>query len=529
MNIQQIRQELNAAPKGSREDILKRYAQMFGCSRDTIYRRIRESYGASKKVKREATIPQSLIDEIAKLKIESIRMGNAERELCTEECIKLLQDSGAEGADQLTVSTVNRRLSESGFRAQSRIVRVEAAYSNQQHQTDFSRSKYFQVKQFDAAKNDYLLVVSGHVLEYKEDEHKQRLWLCGLVDASSRVHISRGVVCGGESVLAGLEFINWVYARDVDDNPIHFLPKTLKLDNGSLGKSKAFLELLTALQIERELVVPRQKRGIQKQESTWKTTWRRFELPFAMKLKAGSSLYLSEYNEELFRFAINWMHRDHPTKNGSRFHVYQSGLGLAEQRELTTEMRTLLAKQYRRKVDATCCVSVDNQKYEVPSSRYIGKYVNVSINVNGDAVGELADEFSKPFTLKRVKGYIELGDFAHREKQTYRQSIEQQIKSESSKPEKTFPVDESNIAYLGPRVQQVTPENKFQSVQDDPEYIFPDLYAAKKYIGDMIYQHSHAETYTDYAVVFDEVLSISLRKRDIDTIWSELTNTKKAN
>lgn len=527
MNIQLIRTELSAAPRGTREELLARYAKLFGTSTDTIRREIRKQYGPSKQIKREQVIPQSIIDEIAKLKIQSIAMGAAGRELCTEECIKLLVDSGCQEADGLSVSTINRRLRESGFRAKERIVRVEAAYSNQMHQLDFSRSEYFQVKEFDSHREDYILKVTGRVLDYKEDEHKLRTWLCGITDAYSRVGISRAFIAGGESVLAGVEFVNWVYGRERDENPIHFLAGILKLDNGSLGKSKPFLELLDNLGIKRELVHAWKKRGIQKQESAWKALWRRFELPLAMRLGSGAKIALTDYNSEMFEFILRWIERDHPVKSGSKIHVYQSGLQMFEQREITIDMRTILAKQYKRRVDSVCLVTIDKQKYEVSNSKYIGKMINVSINAHGDAVGELIDEYSKPFPLKPVAGYVELGDYEHRETQTYKQSLESQMNQDSQKTQDVQD-EKSTVNYLPPRVTSAVPkELKFVDPKESPDYAFPDSYAARKYIGEMIYQWNRSETYADYAEMFDLVLEMSLKKNEIDMIWNEIISGKK--
>jgi hypothetical protein len=525
INVAEIKFELSAALRGSRDNIMRRYADMFGVSTDTIYRKMRDEFGPVKKLKREQVIPQHIIDEIGKLKLQSMQMGQAGRELCTEECIQILIDSGVSEAEGLRVSTVNRRLRESGFRAKERVVRVEAAYSNQMHQLDFSRSEYFQVKTFDAASEDYVLKVSGHVLDYKENEHQLRTWLCGITDSYSRLNISRAFIAGGESVLAGVEFVNWVYGRDEDENPIRFLPGILKLDNGSLGKSGAFLELLENLKITRELVRPWKKRGIQKQESQWKALWRRFELPLAMRLGSGATINLADYNYELSQFAIRWAMKDHPIKHESKIHVYKSGLQLHEQREITIDMSSILAKQYKRRVDNAGLVTVNNQKYDVGNSKYIGKFINVSINARSEAIGELVDEYSKPFQLKAVRGYVDLGDFSHREKQTYKQSLEAQINSDSKKPDREFESVSvtDNVAYLKPSVVRAEATSKFAEVSEGIDYVFADLYAAKKYIGEIIYQNNRKETYADYAEVFDEVLELSLKKADIDMIWLEIS------
>jgi hypothetical protein len=525
MNIQEIKNELSAAPKGAKDNIVTRYAALYGVSTDTIYRKIRKVYGPAKKVVGVKKIPAELIDMVGKLKLESIAMGNSERELATEECVQILKDSDVPGADRLTISTVNNRLRDAGFRAMERIVRVEAAYPNQMHQLDFSRSKYFQVKSFDVKKEDYLLVVSGRVLDYKEDDHKLRTWLCGIQDSYSRIAITRGFVAGGESVLAGVEFTSWVYGRERDENSLHFLPKILKIDNGALGKSKSFVDLLFQLQIEKELVKPYKKHGIQKQESVWKALWKKFELPLAMRLKAGSKIYLSEYNDLMFDFQLRWCEREHPIKSGTKTHVYLSGLQMREQREITVDLKFVIATPYKRHIDQSCCVSINKQKYECPS-KYIDKWCNVLINANGDAIGELIDEYSKPFPLKAVRGYVEVGDFEHRDHQSYRQGLEEQmrgqVKSEKGKTKREENKESGGVKYLEPRIVGADPETKFNQAFEDEDYVFANVYDAKKYIVELIYQNCRTETFEDYSEVFELVLGKSLKKKEIDSIWGEI-------
>lgn len=524
-----IRLELSATPRGSRNDILDRYAKQFNVSKATIYREARKKFGPAKKVKREKEIPQELIDAIGKIKLESIDLAHAGRELSTEECIKLLIERGIDGAEQLQISSVNRRLRECGFRSKERIVRVEAQYSNQMHQLDFSRSEYFQVVKFDTNENDYLLKVSGTVMDYKYEDKKLRTWLCGMTDAYSRIGISRMFVAPGESVLMGLEFVNWVYGREKDANPLQNLPEKLKLDNGVMGKSIPFNEVLDVLHITKELVIPLKKRGIQKQESAWKTLWRRFELPFALRLKKNTIITLAEYNDALQQFSVEWAQRDHPTKNGSRIHVYMSGLQLHEQREVTVDMSVLLCKQYKRRVDNAGLITVDKQKYNVPDDRYIGKMINVSINANGDAVGELVDEYSKPFALKEVKGYVEVGDFEHRQKQSYRGKLQEQMKeSKVQSPKSEADTRTPVVSYLKPvvRKQQVT--NKFEDVTSAPEYVFPSKLEAIKYVSELIYQRNRSETYEDYREVFEAAFESNLSKGYVDQVWEFLLQQQQA-
>jgi|GEM_PF-1641897 len=527
INADEIKREIAASPKGAKGAIVKKWADFYKTSTDTIYREIRKAHGASKKVHRDVKTDMSLIDYVGKMKIEAAGLGNGSREMATDLCLQIMVDSGVPGAEKLTVSTVNRLLVMRGFRNPEKIVRVEAAYSNQMHQVDFSRSKYFQVKNYDSKAHQYLLVANGRVLEYKEFEHKMRLWLFGVIDAYSRVGIARAGVMAGESVLAGIQFFNEIYGREEDGNNLLYLPSILKIDNGSLGKNKDFMGMLERLDIRRELVKPNKKRGIQKAEAQWKNLWQRYEMPLSYRLtkKGITTIYLREYNEELHQFFLEKNESKHPVYAETRNHVYMSRLNVQVSRKLNDEAP--FSRSVERKIDNTCCISIDSQKYECSNDLYIGKWVTAYLKPDGTCVAELRDEYSKPFTMKPVDGFVELGDYEGRQKQTYKQSLEEQIKISAEAAKQPAP-DESRISYIKPRIESIEPDTVFAQAADAEERYFKDKYEAKKYIGSLIFMHDRTETYENYASVFDVLLEENgLDKEYINQVWDLITN--KAN
>jgi len=221
LDLHALREEMDRAGHGQKRAVILRYAKALGVSPDTIYRAMRREFGKRKtKTSHPRRIPDELIDMVADIKLKGMKMGLKERELSTENCIQMLIEQGVEGAEHLTPSTVNRRLVERGFRIRDPKVRVEAKYANQEHQIDFSRSKYFQVTRYDPQRNDYLMRVSGKELHYKKNDRRLRTWLVQLKDSYSRVRILQAYAATGESALMGLEFLNFCYNRPEDDNPL---------------------------------------------------------------------------------------------------------------------------------------------------------------------------------------------------------------------------------------------------------------------------------------------------------------------
>jgi len=506
-DYQLINAELAGANKGEREAIIQRYVKLLKVSKGTIYRRLRKLYGKKKDVKRECKISESIVKEIAKTKIKTIKIGIGEREIATEQCLKLLNEQGI-AVNDLNISTINRHLVKLGFRQKAPIVRVEAQYSNQQHQLDFSRSKYFQIAGIDSD-GEFLLRASGKNLFYKEYEHKLRTWVVGITDAYSRISLARAYAATGESAIVGIDFLNFVYNRPDDAHPFKYIPDILKTDNGSFAKTKAVKEMLKALDIKIELSKPYGHHGIQKQEAAFKNIWRKFEIPLYLRVGEGNTITLNEYNEELHHFMVAMLEAQHPTKQGTRLHYYRASLAGHQPREIATDLREVAFVVIERKVRQDLTVQINNEKFECPAFA-MDKKIRIYKNLSGEYIGELIDEFRKPFILKHTKGYVELGDFEHRQPATYRQQLEREIKQEEK---------ENKINYIQREAVTVKAKTPFNKKKE--EHIFGSKYAAKVYIGQML---GRAQTYQDYAYIFDEMLDDEggLNKANIDAVLFEI-------
>jgi hypothetical protein len=502
-----IYEELAGAKKGERGTILKKYEKMLKVNKAKIYREIRKLYGPQKEVTRKSRIQKKLIDEVAKVKIKSTKMGLGERELSTEQCVKYLNEQG-NSVDVKTISSINRHLVKYGFRNKAPIVRVEAAYSNQQHQLDFSRSKYFQIAKIDND-GDFILKVAGKILTYKENEHRLRTWLVSITDAFSRISLAQAVAATGESAIVGIDFLNFAYNRPEDAHPLKYIPEILKTDNGSFAKTKAVKTMLNALGIKVELSRPYEKHGIQKQESAFKNIWRNFELPLTLRIGEGNLISLSEYNEELHHFMNEMLQKKHPTREGTRLHNYRCSLTAHQPREIAVDLKEVAFVVIERKVRQDLTISINNDKFECPAFA-LDKRIRIYRNLSGEYMGELIDEFRKPFILEPTKGYVELGNFEHRHAPTYRQRLEKEIKQEKK---------EEKIKYIEREPKKIMAKTPFNK---NKEHIFGSKYAAKVYIGQQL---GRGKTYADYAYIFDDLLDDEegMKKSNIDAVLYEIS------
>jgi hypothetical protein len=507
----EILKALSAVKFGERKVMVKRLSKSMGLSEQQIYRALRSKNGEQKKVKKKLIIdPENeLIKEVAKIKAYGLQ-GTQSRELATDLCKEILVTRGYKEVENISDATINRRLHTIGFRDKDVIVRVEAEYANQTHQMDFSRSKYFQILKYDSDKGDYLLRCTTKQLTYKENDTALRTWYVGITDTYSRLSLAQCYAATGESLLIGIEFLNFAYTRLDENHPLCYLPDTLKTDNGAFIKNQAVKDLLDKYNIKSELVKPLKKRGIQKRESAWKRLWKRFELKQYCIIGEGKTLYLQDLNQLVHEEMISQLKTDHPVRKGTRGHLYSTSIQTREQRTAGDDMRITLNKYYRRKIDDTLCITIDRQKYQCTGPKINGisvidQQVSVWLNLNGDAVAEFIDAPGKPFMMMPVDGFINEGDFTHRTAPSYRQQLESEMQKQKT-------------IYLPPRKKVVNAENKFdeaEEVRSEKQEVFENEFEAKKYIAE---QFGRNAVYKTYSEIFDPLLTDTLNKADIDAV-----------
>jgi len=511
IDIRAINNEINAAKQGEKKAIVRRYAELAGVSEATIYRQIRNEFGPKKEVERSKIINDEIINAIARIKLEG-KTGTSERELATDLAIEIARMRGIDAPENLSPSTVNRRLKEAGFRNRTPIKRIEAEYANQQHQLDFSRSKYFQLADRDTKTGDYILKATSKSMAYKENENSLRTWYAGITDAYSRLSIAQVYAATGENSLTGREFLHFAYNREEDEHPLRYLPDILKTDNGAFIKDSGIQKMLERLAIKSELVLPYQKHGIQKRESGWKMLWQRFELKQFIIMGEGKTIYLREFNELIHEFMIDLLEWEHPIKRETRGHVYRASLAQHPARLLEGDLREVAFKVEYRTVNDALQVRLKKEIFEAPQYA-CGKRIGIYRNMLGEVVGELADEHRKPFILKPTQGYSVIGDYRREFEPTYTQKIEKEMKEEKKR--------ESKIKYLEPKIEKKKVESIFESAIDE-RASFNNSYEAKVYIGKNL---PAGESYADYEEVFDPLLEQGgLDRKGIDTLLFYINN-----
>ncbi len=506
--------ELEYRGKGARGDLLQQYCNTYGCSKDALYRGLRKHRGKKFTIQRDPQVDAALIDAIAQLKIKGMELGLKERELSTERCIrKLVNQYGVVDAENLSVSTVNRNLRKVGFRIRDPKVRVEMDHANQEHQMDFSRSKYFQLTTWDNEKKDYILKVSGKELHYKDENRRIRTWIVSVKDSYSRIRLARAYGATGESINMGLDFLNWVWNREHDDHPMRHLPERLKTDNGAFAKSKEVIKVMDAYNIELFRSTPGNKDSQGKIESGFHALWNCFELDFAMDLGDGAEVTLSEYNERLFQYCVEESEKQHPfRKFVTREMDYKESIMSHPPREINADVRQYAFQTFERSVDQARMVWIDNKPYRAPGFAE-GKRIRILRNRRGEFIGEMMDEGRESFNLAPYE-YTRDGDYEHREHATYKQKMARVVEEiEKGTYDEKDDSWEDIKQSIQPSVT-VEAESPFNNKE-----IFGSEREAKLYIADRL---PAGHVYADYAEVFSSLLQGEINKEAIDIVLKQI-------
>ncbi len=515
MELEDIKQALHGVPFGVRRRKIEEIARAYGCSVQTIYRRLARAEGKKKEVSREPEIPDEYIEAVGALKAKGAQFGRTARRMTTQVCIDILEQTGVIPRGVLTVSTVNRRLREMQAGRKKAAVRYEADYANQSFQMDFSRSEYFEVIDYDASRDDYVLMsnTAGYY-KNKESGKKMHLWLAQVLDEYSRIRLVRYYAAAGENTLMGLQFLHWVWGRPEDAHPLRFVPDYLRTDNGSFAKSEYTKNMLKALDIAWKPSAAGNSRSMGKVERQWRTLWQRYELKHALIAGDKATVWLSELNELVFRDCVEELGFAHPVEKGkTRVHMYRTSMLQHPPREVEIDLVRQSCRVIERKVAMDATITLDNTLYSVPE-KYIGRRVRVFRNYAGELVGESIDRGEKfQITAFEAQSFLEYKSYPDTTDERLAKAYDAEGMAEKIAGADGTAAQEQNgsVLYLPPRAQKIEPEAlPFNPVESGH---FNHIDEAREYIGRAL-----GMNYSVVAHYFDELLEATLDKSIIDEV-----------
>lgn len=353
----------------ARKALIDEFAQIFGVTPSTVYRKLRQSVDFSHHKRKDFNQPRAISSDdmlmycrlIAALKIRTSNKNN--RHLSTPKCIEILELHGVETINGLIKaplgllkrSTVNRYITQWGFAHQSMlsvepiVVRFEAEESNDCWQFDFSPSD----------------------LKYLENSNGQKLFIASVTDDKSGTLYSEYVEATGEDTLTALKFLfRAMSAKKIAGFPFQGIPKMIYTDNGAFAKSTIFKRVLACLGIELKTHMPRNSdgrrttaRGKGKVERSNRTLKESFETLFHFHKPSS----LTQANEWLMNYLFQYIEMSHRSEKSTRIQVWLKYLPKNGYRQMCSweKFCQFVREPETRLVGSDACVSIDSISYQL--------------------------------------------------------------------------------------------------------------------------------------------------------------------
>lgn len=375
--ILDLRYRLEQLPRRSpdRRLLVQETAQLYGVSKHTLYRALRDQNRLHSVQRADAGVPRVMpratleryCEVIAALKIRTCNRKG--RHLSTVQAIRLLEEHGVDTPDGhlqapeglLKKTTVNHYLKQWGY-DQARLsrqppaVHFQAQYSNDCWQFDLSPSDLKHLKTplwMDPGR--------GHPL----------LMLYSVVDDRSGVAYQEYHGVYGEDVEAALRFLFKAMSPKPDEAfPFQGIPKMLYMDNGPIARSQVFQKVMNYLGVAVRTHMPRGKDG----RRVTARSKGKVERPFRTVKEMHETLYHLhepatevEANDWLMRFLRHYNSQPHRSQPHSRLEDWVANFPPAGIRGMCSWERycTFAREPEQRKVGGDAQVKVDGVAYEV--------------------------------------------------------------------------------------------------------------------------------------------------------------------
>ena len=110
--LHELRKRIESSSHGTKKELISTWANNLNISEATLYRELRKEFGKQKTIYREKKIDEEIIVKIYNLKKKSAIKGKV---ISTKDCIDKLYKSGIIKTNNLSASTINRRIKEAGL------------------------------------------------------------------------------------------------------------------------------------------------------------------------------------------------------------------------------------------------------------------------------------------------------------------------------------------------------------------------------------------------------------------------------
>lgn len=375
--ILDLRYRLEQLPRRSPERrlLVQETAQLYGVSKHTLYRALRDQQFLHSVQRADAGVPRVMpramleryCEVIAALKIRTCNRKG--RHLSTVQAIRLLEEHGIETPDGhlqspeglLKRTTVNRYLNQWGYdhkrlTRQPPVIHFQAQHSNACWHFDLSPSDLKHVK-------TPVWIAPGR--------GRPLLMLYSVVDDRSGVAYQEYHGVYGEDVEAALRFLFAAMSPSKgDDFPFQGIPNMLYMDNGPIARSQVFQKVMSYLGVEVRTHLPRGQDG----RRVTARAKGKVERPFRSVKEMHETLYHlhepeteADANAWLMRFLHHYNGQRHRSESHSRQQDWLTHLPPSGTRRMCSWERycTFARAPEKRKVGSDAQVRIDGVAYEV--------------------------------------------------------------------------------------------------------------------------------------------------------------------
>jgi hypothetical protein len=374
LNLKQ-RLDLLPARCPERKALIYEAASLYGVSKDTLYRRLRELPRPKVLRRIDRGQPRKLSQNEMEIYCEviaacKVRTSNKKgRHLSTKRVIELLEEHGIETPDGLvqaepgllSKTTVNRYLKAWGY-DQERMTRQPPAV---RFQADNSNDCWH----FDLSPSDLKHISQPAWVE--PGRGNPLLMLYSVVDDRSGLCYQEYHCVYGEDVEAALRFLfNAMTAKTNAAEPFQGIPATIYADNGPISKSHVFQNVLSCLGID---LITHMPKGSDGRRVTARSKGK-VERPFRTVKEAHETLYHfhqpeteAEANQWLHQYLLNYNDQPHRSEPHSRVEDWLKNIPKDGLSAMCSWERfcTFAREPQRRKVGGDARVSVEGVAYEV--------------------------------------------------------------------------------------------------------------------------------------------------------------------
>jgi len=522
----ELQNKLSLFPSKSSDKkiIITEFADHYGVSVNTVYRRLRErkrpkpvrlsDFGTPRNISRTEMVRYCQI--IAAMKIKTNNKKN--HHLSTSEAIRLLE-YGVKTPDGfvkiskslIKKSTINRYMKKWGYTLETlsiepTSVRFQAKYSNECWHFDLSPSD---LKSLD---------------EWPEwiDTKKRKpvMMLYSVVDDRSGVAYQKYHPVFGEDVEAALRFLFDAMApKDIEGYPFQGIPDMIYLDNGPIARSLLFQRVMDYLNITIKRHMPKGKDG----RRTTSRAKGKVERPFRTVKEVHETLYhfhkpknIEEANEWLINYILRYCEKDHRSEPHSRIEDWRLNLPVSGIKSMCTWERfcTFAREPERRKVGPDAKVSVNGILFDVSGELADQKVILWWGIFDNDLYIELGDKRYGPYHPEN--GPIPLHRFRSFKKSPAEKRADkiEQLAEKLQIPISVLTDDSRPPEALLRKLPKDTIINEFQDPDPFQEFIFPNVIAAKLAISNELGTPLAKLSNEDLQII-NKIIEKTMKKKEV--------------